>query len=286
MDNKMSHHSMSTFFSGTDLSTLQSEGLERNNFVSLIVNNEGSYSAAITRKVQKHQTVQEENIFTFFGNEKGRDSKSYILDEDVIEFYMLDIDRQIPENSLSYLDTRFEEIKNNKKAVAEIARAKNKISTVENSSPWLPKPAYSKAGQLPFENKKTSLFEEYNETFPEKENLIQINPVLARSVTVKMLLCSFLANTSKVDMEKFITNNMQQVYDHFFENAESLKFCNYVDWVTDYLVSCSCPPDEDETLWATSMALAMQQVLIPYEKANSYIQVYMDALDSIILQEI
>ena len=47
-----SHHSMSTFFSNTDINTLKSEGKDRVHFVSLIVNNEGTYSAAITRKIK------------------------------------------------------------------------------------------------------------------------------------------------------------------------------------------------------------------------------------------
>ena len=49
-----SHNNMSTFFSGTDIRTLEEEGLDRNHFVSLIVNNQGSYTAAITRKLIKN----------------------------------------------------------------------------------------------------------------------------------------------------------------------------------------------------------------------------------------
>lgn len=267
---------MSSFFSKTDLFTLQSEGADRNNFVSLIVNNEGSYSAAITRKVARHLDIEEDNACSFFGNDSDKNCQNYSVDEEVVEFYMLDIDRQIPENSFSYLDERFEKIKSSKKTdIDKNNRFKQPASYAANS-PWLPKSTY----------KEPSLFKEEELDALDDMNLIPINPVLARSVTVKMLLCSFLANTSKTDMEKFVKGNMQQVYDHFFESAENLKFTNYADWVTDYLVSCSCPPDEDETLWATSMALAIQQILLPYEKDNPYIHGYIDALDSIILQEI
>jgi hypothetical protein len=45
-----SHNSMATFFSSTDDSTLVEEGKDRNFFVSLIVNNAGTYTAAVTRK--------------------------------------------------------------------------------------------------------------------------------------------------------------------------------------------------------------------------------------------
>ena len=47
-----SHNVMATFFSGTDTATLKQEGWNMNNFVSLIVNNAGEYTAGITRKVK------------------------------------------------------------------------------------------------------------------------------------------------------------------------------------------------------------------------------------------
>ena len=46
-----SHNNMHTFFSGTDQSTLLQEGLDRNHFLSLIVNNAGVYTAKVTRKI-------------------------------------------------------------------------------------------------------------------------------------------------------------------------------------------------------------------------------------------
>ena len=46
-----SHHTMDTFFSGTDMNTLKKEGIDMNNFVSLIVNNAGKYNANLTRKI-------------------------------------------------------------------------------------------------------------------------------------------------------------------------------------------------------------------------------------------
>lgn len=48
---------MRTFFSGTDRNTLLKEGADCNNFLSLIVNNEGTYTAAITRRVELENSV-------------------------------------------------------------------------------------------------------------------------------------------------------------------------------------------------------------------------------------
>lgn len=68
-----SHNNMSTFFSKTDTATLKEEGRDRNNFVSLIVNNAGTYTAAITRRVKSKQ-VKESVSYEFFG-----DGESMIL---------------------------------------------------------------------------------------------------------------------------------------------------------------------------------------------------------------
>lgn len=46
-----SHNQMAAFFSGEDSDTLDTYGKEMNNFVSLIVNNEGKYVARVTRKM-------------------------------------------------------------------------------------------------------------------------------------------------------------------------------------------------------------------------------------------
>lgn len=49
---------MATFFSGQDTSMLKQEGANRNHFLSLIVNNAGTYSAKLTsREVVEQQTI-------------------------------------------------------------------------------------------------------------------------------------------------------------------------------------------------------------------------------------
>lgn len=66
-----SHHTMETFASGTDLNTLEQNAKDCNHFVSLIVNNRGSYSAFITRnsevtvkaiKTFRYKTVKDKSI--------------------------------------------------------------------------------------------------------------------------------------------------------------------------------------------------------------------------------
>lgn len=120
--NITSHHVMSTHPSSTDLQTLREEGNERNCFVSLIVNNEGTYYAAITRKVQTKSEVTVKSLGTsyeFFGEgtkeitHDGTETTK-VIDKEIIQYYDLEVERHEVSNSLSYLDARFDEIQKKK----------------------------------------------------------------------------------------------------------------------------------------------------------------------------
>lgn len=78
-----SHHTMQTFFSGTDMSTLEKEGSETVHFLSLIINNAGIYNAAFTRKIKRKMNIVEE--ITTFGNKTSEVKKKK---EDVVVSYI------------------------------------------------------------------------------------------------------------------------------------------------------------------------------------------------------
>lgn len=116
-----SHNDMSTFFSGTDLDTLKEEGNDCSNFVSLIVNNAGNYTAAITRKIDSTQKVLASNIYNFFGDKSTPIEKTYTREVTIIEYYMLDI---TIENS--NLDNRIMELRDRNKPKTESKPVINK----------------------------------------------------------------------------------------------------------------------------------------------------------------
>lgn len=63
-----SHNRMGSFFSGTDTDTLKSEGMTMPHFVSLIVNNKGEYTAAITSRVTRwFRGTVDESVDAFGG---------------------------------------------------------------------------------------------------------------------------------------------------------------------------------------------------------------------------
>ena len=85
-----SHDMMSTFFSGTDLNTLKEEGNDANHFVSLIVNNAGTYTAAVTRKVVYKSTGTSLVKYNTFDNvEVDDETLTFEKEETFIEYYPL-----------------------------------------------------------------------------------------------------------------------------------------------------------------------------------------------------
>ena len=105
-----------TFFSGTDTSTLQKEGFDRNNFVSLIVNNAGEYSAAVTRKVdytEKHD-IEITGKYPFFGTRRVMEIPTSHTTEEkvktVIEYFDLVVEKSPVEYAQNEYEARFNEI--------------------------------------------------------------------------------------------------------------------------------------------------------------------------------
>lgn len=117
-----SHNNMSTFFSGTDTSTLESEGKEHFHFLSLIVNNAGEYTAGLTTKIVSKQKVQKqvEEVISFRSfdgdhvlDSKGSEPVSEEINEVLIEWSRLEIDVKVPEVS-AYIKERVEKVKSEK----------------------------------------------------------------------------------------------------------------------------------------------------------------------------
>ena len=114
-----SHNNMSTFFSGTDTATLKEEGIDRNHFVSLIVNNEGTYTAAITRRLKSTKVIEEQFSYPTFEDSEIVDSKSYEVENEELQWFYLKIEFERAEESFcKELDARLDEIKKAKAAKA------------------------------------------------------------------------------------------------------------------------------------------------------------------------
>ena len=146
---------MPTFISGTDLNTLQEEGSDMNNFLSLIVNNAGQYTAAITRKVKHIPHVTETLEYEFFGDgtiNLGTDEYDAVESYE-IEYFFLDIEK--PTINIGYTDlfNRINEISKDK--ITNITSKNESFKTINNPNanliipPTVQEPILE--GKLPFE---------------------------------------------------------------------------------------------------------------------------------------
>lgn len=123
-----SHNNMNAFFSGTDQSTLLSEGSDLNHFLSLIVCNAGQYVARITRKLKTRTKAEAHIVYTktveydsyenrkvvISDSETSETDKTEEREEVVVEYFELNINKTPVEEPFRELDERLEEIKRGK----------------------------------------------------------------------------------------------------------------------------------------------------------------------------
>lgn len=293
-----SHNNMSTFFSGTDTATLKEEGRDRNNFVSLIVNNAGSYTAAITRRIKSKQ-VMESVSYEFFGDGEKQDTKEYVSDADEIEWFYLKIEKEGENYSFPDMAARLEEIK---QAKAEKAK---KAQTPAYSSGYKPVIADSydtKAGPANLVKKEDSkpegaqptLFVNVDDSpFDDNYSLpygqVTFDKVTLKSLVLQLITGSIIiSNDSKIDITKWV-KSMPALYEkRFGKGKEGMKnfkiwadtYAEYLTWyVTDEKLE---ELGFDETEICAICAHDMIEELTKLPK-NDYIKGYIDVLQKYLM---
>lgn len=153
-----SHNSMPTFFSGTDIATLQQEGKNTNHFVSLIVNNIGKYTAAITRLVTVTKVLKKIS-YKSFGDEEKNSVEEVTTESKYIEYFDLNIKKEVQEFDFKDIDALIADIKKKKEE-----ENKKKIYT----PPYTP-PSYNWKEQSLFEKPKTEqkVIQDYTKPLPK-----------------------------------------------------------------------------------------------------------------------
>lgn len=293
-----SHNNMSTFFSGTDTATLKEEGRDRNNFVSLIVNNAGSYTAAITRRIKSKQ-VKESVSYEFFGDGEKHDTKEYVSDADEIEWFYLKIEKEDENYSFPDMAARLEEIK---RAKAEKVK---KAQTPVYQGSYKPVIANSygtkadPANLVKKETKKpkvvqTSLFDDVDDLPFEMGYDIPYGQVTFDKVTLKSLVLQLItgsiiiSNDSKIDITKW-AKSMPALYEkRFGKGKEGMKnfkiwadtYAEYLTWyVTDEKLE-ELGFDETEICAICAHDMIEELTKLP---ENDYIKGYIDALQKYLI---
>lgn len=303
-----SHNNMSTFFSGTDTATLKEEGMDRNHFVSLIVNNEGTYTAAITRKVEATKTITENFSYPTFEGEEVIDTKTYTVESEELEWFYLKIEFERNEDSFrEELKARLEEIK---KAKAEKVRQLPPKQPIYTSGYGNWKGGKPQQGTLfPEVGKKVT--QSYigqagpaNKIVKKSENelpfdtdyidnkisgeipygYIEFNKETIKSLVLQLITGSvIIPNASKIDVKKWAQGMVPLYERRFGKGEEGMKL--FEAWAEGY-IEFLCWFTEDEALEDMGLddelaALCAHDIIKELTKLpeNVYIKKYIDILE-------
>lgn len=238
-----------TFFSGTDTDTLLEEGKDRNHFVSLIVNNAGTYTAAITKHIDIEASIHENYAYKTFGNTeiKGEFApRTYKHDE--IRWHYLTITKEEDPNSFqSDLDMRLEEIKTAKDNIAKAAvKTDATIYRAENYpsfdfSSYAEGKSYRDNSDKVIESPKESAKEPIRDSIEEPELPFEDTDINPKDImaAVKQLVTGsiILPNDSKIKIKEW-ARHMVPLYERRFGKGEKgmRSFRNWAESYIDFLV--------------------------------------------------
>lgn len=296
-----SHNNASTFFSGTDTATLKEEGRDRNNFVSLIVNNAGTYTAAITRRVKSKQ-VKESVSYEFFGDGEKQDTKEYVSDADEIEWFYLKIEKEGEDYSFPDIAARLEEIKQAKAEKAEKAKKAQTPTYQGDYKPVIANSYGTKAGPTNLVKKEANkpeviqptLFDDADDLPFEEEYDIPYGQVSFDKVTLKSLVIQLItgsiiiSNDSKIDITKW-AKSMPALYEKRFGKGEvgmdnfkiwAETYAEYLTWyITDEKLE-ELGFDNTEICAICARDMIEELTKLP---ENDYIKGYIDALQKYLI---
>lgn len=280
-----SHDQMSTFFSGTDLGTLQEEGSDMNNFLSLIVNNAGQYTAAITRKVKHIPHVTEVLEYEFFGEETiniGNDEYDAIESYE-IEYFFLNIEK--PTVNIGYTDlfSRIEEISKDKIKNTNISREPRTNLIVE---PTLKATPLYKEANIPFSKTNTAVQAGVDTDESIDYNKYKFNKTDLNNI-VKQLLIGSPIFTPK-DLNEWVQKMPTVFSKRFGEGQKGLEnYRAFIGYFVEFLVTEAFDDNlaEEGYLEDSQMAICAYGVLQKLHtfKTNSFIEVIEDEVERFII---
>lgn len=247
---------MSAFFSGTDLNTLRQEGLLRNNFVSLIVNNEGTYDAAITRKYDVEKELEVNTTYKYFDKGDFKINPLVNIDDTIIEYSKLSIIKPIQVFNPFELEERVKEL--------------TKVET------YLYKDNY-------FRNYKTNLIQKdlfddrFNDKFDSKQEF-KVRDLLSETIALKLITGSILPEANNTTNLEEISVKVYNKFQALFTNDEMYR--NYVDGMMDFILQEFLPEhygiDENS---AYDVVISVIEVLKSIKEQNSFIVLLIDILN-------
>ena len=287
-----SHNTMATFFSGTDTSTLLEEGKDRNHFVSLIVNNAGTYTAGITRLDHTVAKVTEECSFHTFQDEVVNfEDNSYTKEVTQVIWRNLKIIKEGEEESkFSILENRLKEIREAKAAKVKAAPASTAYTprTATSYEDWRNERDYDEDDAYGYEgyggyysNSKPATPKQQELPFKSEENDKLDMNIIMRAVKQLLTGSVILPNDSKINIKEWV-KTMVPLFDRRFASMKYFETWseNYIDFLVWDL--------NDPKLFESSdiAAIGAAQMIEVLEKLprNKYIDSFINSLNSYTFQ--
>ena len=302
-----SHGTMKTFFSGTDTNTLLQEGSDTNSFLSLIVNNAGEYTAAITRKVTseieeyvERHSKKHYNVFNTDEKVELSDSRSdYTRNFEDIEVEYVYLNIQKPDNIFAdSAVSMFYDVM----IATKIAEPK-KVDVMDWNTPVKAQKAPKQLSLFPKEDddmiipskKLNAILEEEDYSIEEIAALInwdskQYCLLLERMFTGTPLIKAQKYNTVKEELQ-YLKTTIVPKYAEIFENQKD--FTEWVKMTTDYFLYEPMhvgwiTPYIESTAGDAAYILFDETSIVAYKTAeflkpfasNRYIQIFVEILES------
>lgn len=276
---------MATFFSGTDTQTLREEGNRRNHFLSLIVNNNGPYTARITRKIKAKDVINRVYSYETFGG-------SVIEAEDIIEgevngieHFNLTIEIEAYEKeSYNEIYDRLQEIK------------KSKVKPTGYQSSNLPKiSTVHKEQELPFYMEEprgittsASTISTNVNDLPFSYDDFPISSEITQKAVEQLVTGSIIIPTkNSIDLNKWC-DNMETLFNKRFGEGP-LATANFKQWAEafmEFICTTTEDPDYADVFNEDEMtALCSYYIKKDLEKLpkNKYIDFYLKTINLYII---
>ena len=231
-----------TFFSGTDQATLRAEGSAMPHFVSLIVNNEGTYCAKITRKV----TLSASKVTYPTWEGKSITEETEIPVNEYLEVFPLDIQIDEDTSIRDEILQRIREIENEKKSRPPVNLSpKYPITdrpyvqkTEDEDEPWWKTPRPDVRLKSPVQGTLFPSKKEETPTFKKAKDgsyvNIEVPKDIVRRTFIQLITGSVTAGFSdKFDIRQWTDKVMDKAFKRRFpDRNELLEWVDfYVEWI-------------------------------------------------------
>lgn len=246
-----SHNRMAAFFSGQDVFTLGDNAPDMNRFFSLIVNNEGTYKAAITRKNEVKEKVERLNTYKSFEDIEFTNKISFNreLEPEYIAEYVEIIKNEpsCSKEAIDFLSTQFNEIQERK--AREEREREERFKNLKPQETW-----WLKKNDLPEDLTKkpttdnqvrvthTSLYDGNLDMFIEHMGNIFATGIVTMPVK------------SNINVKDWVAKKMPVYFRTRFKSPDSRAFEGYLETMmyvieTNFDVYCEEEPAQQEIIF-------------------------------------